>query len=85
MGGIITTTIILITCVVGIPLFMIKNNIKNGIPTTIILLKTPNMVSIIVAGIPFLMIYLIINSGIPTTHQYYSCCRYIFYYSVNVK
>ena len=37
-----TTTIILIKCVVGIPLFMIKKTVKNGIiPTTIILKKTP--------------------------------------------
>ena len=41
--GIPITTVILITCVVGIPLFMIKKPVYYGIPTTIILYKTPNI------------------------------------------
>ena len=59
--GIPTTTVILITCVVGIPRFMIKKPIKN---------RMPSMGSMIVVDIPYLTGFLIINSGIPTTHVF---------------
>ena len=58
----------MITVVVGIPLLMIKKPVNNGIATTIILSKTPNMGIFLkyACCILFLTVFLIINSGIPT-------------------
>ena len=59
------TTVISTTCVVGIPWFMIEEPIKNGIPTTIILLKKK-------------MPILYFNHK--QWNTVVSCCRYTLYY-----
>ena len=66
-----TTTIILIKCVVGFPLLMIKNPLKTEYQQQSSFQSMHIFgvfLSMIVVGILFLTGFLIINSGIPTTH-----------------